>query len=212
MSLRTRIKICGITSASAASAAIETGADALGLVFFESSPRNLSIETAAEIAAVAHPFVSLVGLFVDPGEKDVRAVLDRMPLQVLQFHGEESAEFCESFGLPYIKALRIKEGVDIASTAAAYSGAQAVLLDTYKKGVPGGTGESFNWNLVPELGQHVVLAGGLDSTNVAEAISLVKPYAVDVSGGVESAPGVKDPVRIRAFIEQVIQTDSSLNA
>ena len=212
MNHRTRVKICGITATVAAECAIDAGADALGLVFYESSPRNLSIESAAEIAAIAHPFVSLVGLFVDTEEAEIQQILDQIPLQVLQFHGSESPEFCGSFGLPYIKALRVKEGTDISAIASSYSGAQAILLDAYKENVPGGTGESFNWDLVPELDQHVILAGGLNSENIGHAISKVNPYAVDTSGGVESAPGVKDPARIRAFISQVIQADFNLNA
>lgn len=212
MNIRTRVKICGIATAAAASSAIDAGADALGLVFYEPSSRNLSIEKAAEIASVAHPFVSLVGLFVDADETRVRQVLNQVPVQVLQFHGSETPEFCASFGIPYIKALRVNESTDIEAEAEAYSTAQAILLDAYREGVPGGTGESFNWDLVPNLEQHIVLAGGLDSENIEQAISTVRPYAVDTSGGVESAPGVKDPARIRAFIEQVIQTDLNLNA
>ena len=205
---RTRIKICGITNPRAASEAINAGADALGLVFYEPSPRYVDIASALQVSAMAYPFVTLVGLFVNADQHKVSEILSKVPLQLLQFHGDEPREYCESFGLPYMKALRVREGIDIAAEARAYASAQAILLDTYKKGVPGGTGESFNWDLVPKLDQPVVLAGGLDSDNVRHAINEVKPYAVDTSGGVESAPGVKDPDRMRAFVEQVRQADS----
>jgi len=212
MNLRTRVKICGLTTVEAAHAAVEAGADALGLVFYGPSKRYVDPEKAAEIATVVPAFVSMVGLFVDADETSIKQVLARAPLQLLQFHGTESPAFCESFGVPYIKALRVREGMDIREHASAYSNAKAILLDTYKDKVPGGTGEVFDWSLVPELSERIILAGGLCPENVGRAISAVKPYAVDTSGGVESAPGVKDPARIRAFIAQVLQTDSNLNA
>lgn len=211
--LRTRIKICGITAPEAATCAINAGADALGLVFYEPSPRNLSIEMAKQIAVVAHPFVTLVGLFVDADKAFVEQVLAAVPIQCLQFHGEETSAYCDSFGLPYIKAIRVgdDDSRDLVSKIDTYASAQAVLLDTYKKGVPGGTGEAFNWSLVPAVDKHIVLAGGLEPGNVANAISEVKPYAVDTSGGVESAPGIKDPDRIRAFVAQVLKVDFNAN-
>ena len=212
MNLRTRVKICGITTADAAESAVEAGADALGLVFYEPSKRYIKVDTAIEIANVVPAFVSLVGLFVDSDKASINKVLKQVPLQLLQFHGNESASFCESFGVPYIKALRVKDGMDIPELVRSYPTAKAILLDTYKENTPGGTGEVFDWSLVPELADRIILAGGLCAKNVGQAISAVKPYAVDTSGGVESAPGVKDPARIRAFISQVLQTDANLNA
>ena len=206
--IRTRIKICGITDPKAASLAIDAGADALGLVFYEPSTRYVDVVRAREIAKVADPFVTLVGLFVNADRSEVLNVIDKIPLQLLQFHGEETPEYCESFDIPYMKALRVSDGLDITLEAERYLTAQAILLDTYKKGVPGGTGECFNWRLIPKLKQPIVLAGGLDQENVGQAISQVKPYAVDTSGGVESAPGVKDADRIRAFTKQVLLADS----
>lgn len=205
--MRTRIKICGITDQESARVVVESGADALGMVFYQPSPRHLGIAQAAEIAAVAHPFVTLVGLFVNAGKESIEQILEQVPLQLLQFHGNESPEFCDSFHLPYVKALRVGDQENLIDQIETYSSAQAILLDTYKKGVPGGTGATFNWDLVPEVNQHIILAGGLNTENVGQAIRQVKPYAVDTSGGVESAPGVKDADRIRAFIEQVFQAD-----
>lgn len=205
--VRTRIKICGITDPESARAVVDLGADALGMVFYEPSPRNLELAQASKIAAVGHPFVTMVGLFVNAERSSIEQVLDRIPLQLLQFHGDESPAFCDSFGLPYVKALRVSGQQNLADQIQSYSSAQAVLLDTYKKGMPGGTGATFNWDMVPEVDQHIILAGGLTAENVGQAISQVKPYAVDTSGGVESAPGVKDTGRIRAFITQVFQAD-----
>ena len=206
---RTRIKFCGIRSKEAAQAAVIAGADALGLVFYEPSPRFVTPEIAAEIAQVPHPFVSMVGLFVNASSAEIDDVLARVPLQILQFHGDESPEFCDSFSMPYIKAIRVgaKRAEDYALED--YAQAQGFLFDTYKSGQPGGTGEVFDWTLLPTTNRPIILAGGLSAHNVADAITQTKPYAVDTSGGIESAPGVKDPVKMRAFVEQVKAVDSA---
>lgn len=200
----TRIKVCGITSVNDAILCAEAGVDAIGLVFYEKSPRLVSVDIAADISRAVGPFVTVVGLFVDASPVYVQAVLSSVSLHVLQFHGNESEAFCRQFDRPFIKALRIADDTDIHSVAARYNGASGLLLDTYRKGMPGGTGETFNWQLVPHhLGGRITLAGGLNTGNVVQAIDAVKPYAVDVSGGVESAPGVKDRGKIRSFIGAV---------
>ncbi|WP_284450246.1 phosphoribosylanthranilate isomerase [Spongiibacter tropicus] len=205
---RTRVKICGIRSLQDAKAALEAGADALGFVFYVKSPRAVSVEQAAEIIRKLPAFVSTVGLFVNADEEQLRAVLAQCPLDLVQFHGDESPAFCESFGYPYIRALRMKDGVDVAREASKYPGARAILLDSYKPGVPGGTGESFDWQRIPgERDFPLLLAGGLTSDNVAEGIASCRPWAVDVSGGVEASPGVKSAVRIRQFIQAVADAD-----
>ena len=205
---RTRVKICGIRSLPDAKAALEAGADALGFVFYEKSPRAVSVEQAAEIVRKLPAFVSTVGLFVNADEEQLRAVLAQCPLDLVQFHGDESPAFCESFGYPYIRALRMKDGVDVAREVGKYPGARAILLDSYIPGVPGGTGESFDWQRIPgERDFPLLLAGGLTSDNVAEGIASCRPWAVDVSGGVEASPGVKSAVRIRQFIQAVADAD-----
>lgn len=196
-----RSKICGITRVEDALAAAAAGADAIGLVFYAKSPRAVSVEQARQIIAALPPFVTTVGLFVDVERDELRQILAQVPLDLLQFHGNESAEQCEGHGRPYIKALRVKAGDDVAAQVARYPGAAGVLLDTFVEGVPGGTGLAFDWSLVPAgLSKPVILAGGLTPENVAAAIARVRPYAVDVSGGVESAKGIKDADKIRAFI------------
>lgn len=197
-----RIKICGITRLDDAIACVEAGADAIGLVFYAPSPRYLGdLALARQIALAVGPFVTVVGLFVNPEESMVRQVLERVPLHLLQFHGEEGSEFCERFRRPYMKVLRVQQGVNIQAFSQAYSSAAGVLLDTYKKGVPGGTGERFDWQLVPKsTDKPFVLAGGLSPSNVADAVRITTPYGVDVSGGVELAPGIKDKQKINAFI------------
>lgn len=196
-----RSKICGITRVEDALAAAAAGADAIGLVFYARSPRAVSVAQARQIIAALPPFVTTVGLFVDAGREELRQILAQVPLDLLQFHGDESAEQCEGHGRPYIKALRVKAGDDVAAQVARYPGAAGVLLDTFVEGVPGGTGLAFDWSLVPSgLSKPVILAGGLTPENVAAAIARVRPYAVDVSGGVESAKGIKDADKVRAFI------------
>lgn len=196
-----RVKICGITRVEDALAAAAVGADAIGLVFYAKSPRAVSAEQAQAIVAALPPFVTTVGLFVDIERAELQRILASVPLDLLQFHGDESAEQCEGFNRPYIKALRVKAGDDIAAQVDRYPGAKGILLDTYVEGVPGGTGEAFDWSLVPEgLNKPVILAGGLHPDNVALAVAQVRPYAVDVSGGVEASKGIKDAQKIGAFI------------
>lgn len=200
----TRVKICGITREEDALAAAEAGADAIGLVFYAPSPRYVSIERARRIVCALPPFVSSVGLFVDASAAEVWAVLDQVPLSMLQFHGDEPDEFCRQFGKPYLKALRVRPGDDLDDLAARWPGASGILLDSYKPGVPGGTGETFDWSIVPSLRSwHLVLAGGLETSNVHAAVQQVAPWAVDVSGGVELSKGIKDSQKINAFIEEV---------
>ncbi len=198
-----RIKICGITRQEDAVDAVRAGADAIGLVFYEPSPRNIAnYSLAAEIARAVGPFVTVVGLFVNPEKAFVERVLSAVPLSLLQFHGDENAQFCESFDRPYLKAMRMNQGIDVLDKMGEYPGAAGFLLDAYKKGVPGGTGESFDWSRVPlQPPRPVVLAGGLSPDNIATAVRICEPYGADVSGGVERSPGIKDKDKINAFIK-----------
>ena len=199
-----RSKICGITRIEDALIAAEAGADAIGLVFYAKSPRAVSIQQARDIVAALPAFVTTVGLFVNASREELNDVLAGVALDLLQFHGDESPTECESYQRPYIKALRVKPGDDIAQLAAPYAKARGILLDTYVSGVPGGTGAAFDWSLVPSgLPQPVILAGGLSAANVRAAIEQVRPYAVDVSGGVEAGKGIKDAAKIRAFMQAV---------
>ncbi|SDH42019.1 phosphoribosylanthranilate isomerase [Pseudomonas panipatensis] len=203
-----RIKICGITRVEDALAAAEAGADAIGLVFYAKSPRAVSVQQARAIVAALPPFVTSVGLFVDASRCELGEILDAVPLDMLQFHGNETAEACSGYHRPYLKALRVKPGDDIAARAAEYPGAAGILLDTYVEGVPGGTGAAFDWSLIPhDLRRPLVLAGGLHAGNVQQAIRQVRPYAVDVSGGVEASKGIKDAEKIRAFVRQCRAAD-----
>lgn len=207
---RTRVKICGITRVEDAAAAVAAGADAIGLVFYAASPRVVAPAAAAAICASLPPFVSAVGLFVDADADTVRATLALVPLTLLQFHGAETPEYCAQFGLPYIKALRMRGDADVEVEQRRHTQARALLLDAYSPGRPGGTGEVFDWQRIPPaLRPRIVLAGGLDAGNVAAAIAQVRPYAVDVSGGVEAAPGRKDAQRIEAFIAAVQGADAA---
>ncbi len=199
--MRTRVKICGITRIEDALSAAACGCDAIGLVFYTRSPRFVTPRRAAEIVAALPPFVSAVGLFVDAPAEEVRAVGGLVQLDLLQFHGEESPDYCRQFGKPYLKAVRVRPGTNLLQYAAAHAGASGLLLDAYAEGVPGGTGMTFDWALIPaDLPVPVILAGGLDAANVAEAVRRVRPYAVDVSGGVEREKGIKDAERIAAFM------------
>ncbi|TBU83352.1 phosphoribosylanthranilate isomerase [Pseudomonas daroniae] len=199
-----RCKICGITRLEDALAAVAAGADAIGLVFYERSPRAVSIEQARAIVTALPPFVTTVGLFVDMPRAEMDEVLAAVPLDLLQFHGDESAADCEAVGRPYIKALRVRAQDDVTALVDAYPGARAVLLDTFVEGVPGGTGQAFDWSLVPvQLSKPVILAGGLTPENVTAAIAQVRPYAVDVSGGVEAGKGIKDAARVKDFVRAV---------
>jgi phosphoribosylanthranilate isomerase len=201
---RTRIKICGITREQDVQAVARSGADALGFVFYEKSPRHVTVQQAVAMAKIIPPFVTLAGLFVNPAENEVRNVLKQVPLDVLQFHGEEPPEFCAQFGRPYLKAIRVKAGVDLVQCAARYSSAQGLLLDAFIEGIQGGTGESFDWALIPhDLPLPVILSGGLHAGNVAAAIEQVRPFAVDVSSGVESAKGIKNAAKVAEFIKEV---------
>lgn len=196
-----RIKVCGITNVDDAHAVVSAGAHAIGLVFYPASPRAVEVDQAALIARAAGPFVSVTGLFVNADMQLVKDVLAQVPLQLLQFHGDETAEYCASFNRPYIKALRMQPGLDVVAAMADYPDAVGFLLDAYRPGVPGGTGETFDWGRVPANSQvPIILAGGLTPANVAEAILKTGIYGVDVSGGVESAPGKKDHNQIKAFI------------
>jgi len=200
----TRIKICGITRVEDALAAAGAGADAIGLVFHAGSPRAVSIEQARAIVQALPPFVTTVGLFVDAAEETIRAVLDQVPLDLLQFHGDEPDTFCQRFARPYIKAVRVRPGDDLDALAANWPGASGILLDSYKPGVPGGTGETFDWSMIPaQRSWTLVLAGGLQSQNVRQAIDLTAPWAVDVSGGVEATKGIKAIDKINAFVHEV---------
>lgn len=206
-----RSKICGITRLEDGLAAVAAGADAIGLVFYARSPRAVSIEQARAIVAGLPPFVTTVGLFVDMPQRDIEAVLAAVPLDLLQFHGDESAAECEALGRPYIKALRVRAQDDVAALVDAYRGARAVLLDTFVDGVPGGTGQAFDWSLVPAtLSKPVILAGGLTPGNVAAAIAQVRPYAVDVSGGVEAGKGIKDATKVKDFVRAVRAVGESM--
>lgn len=199
-----RIKICGITRVEDARVAADAGVHAIGLNFHPDSPRCISIDTARELCAAVPPLLVTVGLFVDAPAERIREVLDAVPLQMLQFHGDEPEEDCLRWGRPYLKALRMRPGMDVRAAAARYPSASGLLLDSYRPGVPGGTGETFDWARIPsDLGRPLVLAGGLDPDNVGAAIRTVRPSAVDVSGGIERARGVKDAEAIRAFVRAV---------
>jgi phosphoribosylanthranilate isomerase len=204
---RTRIKICGITRDSDLDVAVRSGADAVGFVFYPPSPRALTADAAATLARRVPPFVSRVGLFVNAEPASVREVLAKVPVDILQFHGDESAEYCEQFGLPYLKAARVRPGLDLLEFARAYPSAQGLLLDAWVEAY-GGMGQSFDWSLIPnDLPLPMVLSGGLHAGNVAEAVHKVHPWAVDVSSGVEAAKGIKDADKIAAFIAAVRTAD-----
>jgi phosphoribosylanthranilate isomerase len=199
--MATAVKICGITRVEDGLAASCAGAHAIGLVFHAASPRAVSVEAAREIARSLPPFVTAVGLFVDAPAEQVRTVLQAVPLQLLQFHGAEPPDYCAQFPLPYLKAVRVEAGVDLLQYAVRYSAAKGLLLDAFVAGSHGGTGNAFDWDLIPpNLPLPVVLAGGLTPDNVGEAIRRVRPWAVDVSSGVEQEKGIKDAARVAAFI------------
>ena len=201
----TRVKICGITNSDDALLACDSGADAIGLVFYPPSPRFVSIEQALQVVNNLPPFISTVALFVNAQREEIEQVIDQVAIDLLQFHGDEPEEFCASFNRPYIKAVRMKDGLDLYAVQDEYASARGLLLDTYKKGIPGGTGEAFNWHKVPhDLQLPVILAGGLTADNIAAAITQVKPYAVDVSGGVEAFKGKKDPQKVIQFMQQAL--------
>lgn len=205
----TRIKICGITRIEDALTATRLGADAIGFIFWPKSARFISPAKAREIVDELPPFVSAVGVYVDPEEGWVEESSNIARLSLLQFHGDESPEFCDQFSLPYIKALRVREGVDLLQYEDRYSSARGLLLDTYTEGMPGGTGDTFNWDLIPQgLTVPLILSGGLHPGNVTMAIKRVQPWAVDVSSGVESAKGIKDAEKIADFMRGVRHSES----
>jgi phosphoribosylanthranilate isomerase len=211
--MRTRIKICGITRAEHAAAAAAAGADAIGLVFYRPSPRRLELDQAAEIAAAAGPFVARVAVFVNPSVAEVARVIERMPIELLQFHGEEEPEFCVQFARPYLKAARVLPGLDLIKYFARYGEAAGWLVDAFRDREYGGTGERFDWSLIPaRSARPLVLSGGLRAENVAQAVRRVRPWALDVSTGVESAKGHKDPSLVRQFIDAVRRADAEILA
>lgn len=208
--MRTRVKICGITRIEDALAAVDAGADALGFVFYSKSPRAVSVADAASIISRLPAFVTSVALFVDAEPELIERVIEEAQVDLLQFHGNESAQQCSQFGRPYIKALRMKPDLDLNQQMLAYADARGVLLDAYTPGIPGGTGEQFDWSRIPaELAKEITLAGGLDSSNIAAAIEQVRPYAVDVSGGVELSKGIKDAKKLEQFIAEVHRVNNS---
>jgi len=205
--MRTRVKICGITRAEDLRAAAEAGADAIGLNFYPPSPRCLTVERARALREALPPYVSAVAVFVNAPEAEVRRVLDEVRPDALQFHGEETPAFCDAFGVPYVKACRVRQGVDLLEYWRPFSGASGWLADAYVEEY-GGTGKRFDWSQVPRsLGRPLILSGGLTSANVREAIRAVRPWAVDVASGVESAKGIKDEGKIAAFISEVRNAD-----
>ncbi|MCF6251123.1 MAG: phosphoribosylanthranilate isomerase [Methylococcaceae bacterium] len=206
--MRTRIKICGFTQVEDAVIAAGLGVDAIGLVFYPPSPRHVSIERAVEIVKVLPAFVTVVALFVDEQEAQIREVLGRVSIDCIQFHGDESADACRIYNKPYMKAIRMKPGLDILAIAAQYQDATALLLDAYHPGVKGGSGSQFDWDLIPEkCSLPVVLAGGLQVNNARLAIESVRPYALDVSSGVEVEKGIKDVAKMAAFIQAINESD-----
>ena len=202
--LRTRVKICGITCVEDAMNSVNAGADAIGLVFYAPSPRAVTIAQAQQIVAALSPFISVVGLFVNAKQTEIESVLSKVRLDILQFHGEESASDCQQINMPYYKAIRVKADTNLLQYEAEFKSAKALLLDTYSEAAVGGTGQVFDWGLIPKnLSKPVILAGGLTAENVASAIRQVRPYAVDVSGGVEQNKGIKDAAKIAAFMRGV---------
>lgn len=208
--MRVRVKICGITREADALLAADAGADAIGFVHWTGSRRAVRPEQARAIAAVLPPFVATVALFVDPSMDEVRRVLDATRPDLLQFHGDEDPGFCAGFGLPYIKAVKIGATAPAATVLGYHALARGLLLDTHDPAAVGGTGRAFDWSLAPRgSARPIVLAGGLNAQNVARAIAQVRPYAVDVSSGVESAPGIKDAARVREFMQAVAAVNAA---
>jgi len=210
MQLRTRVKICGITSLEIAIQAVSAGTDALGFMFFPSSRRYIEPALAGEILAQLPPYVETVGVFVDASVSEVEAALALAPVSLLQFHGSETPEYCRSFGRRYVKVLKGGSAADVLADAEAHADAEAVMLDSVSNGQFGGTGEVFDWQTIPDTGRPLILAGGLTPENVAAAIMQVRPYAVDVSGGVEIKRGVKDAALMRNFVIAVQKADWSI--
>ncbi len=206
--MTTRIKVCGITRRDDAQAAWEFGADAIGFVFYPPSPRFIEFGRAIAINSALPPFISSVGLFVDADAAVVNNVLRTIRLDYLQFHGNETPAYCAQFGVPYLKAVRVKPGVDLLQYATDFKSAKALLLDAYVEGLHGGTGQGFDWQLIPnDLPLPIILSGGLGPDNVRSAIEVVRPWAVDVSSGVEASKGIKDPDKLERFMRGVRNAD-----
>lgn len=206
--MRTRVKICGFTRIEDAVYAAHNGVDAIGLVFYPLSPRHVEIEKAIRIVNALPAFTSVVALFVDEQEAKIREVLAQVPIDCIQFHGDETAEACRIYGKRYIKAISMREGIDIPALAHYYHDAAGLLLDAFHPDAKGGTGSQFNWSLIPnQLDLPIILAGGLDETNAKLAVQTVRPYALDVSSGVETRKGIKDSLKMAAFIKQVNEGD-----
>ncbi len=209
--MRTRVKICGFTQAEDAVVAAKLGIDAIGLVFYPPSPRHVSIERAVEIVNALPAFVTVVALFVDEKSSRIRDVLNNVPIGCIQFHGDENPDECRIYNKPYMKAIRMKPGLDIMSCITRYDDASAILLDAYHPGIKGGSGSQFNWKLIPQNRPlPVVLAGGLGVENIRQAVQSVSPYAVDVSSGVESQKGIKDAGKMATFIQEIKEGDKLL--
>ena len=201
--MRTRIKICGITRLEDAKASVHAGCDALGFVFYKESPRYIALDAFKVIVKELPPFVTKTGLFVNADPAEIEEAIQSGLVNVLQFHGDETPDFCRQFNFPYIKAVAVSSSVDLIQYAKDFHDAEALLLDAYHEHLKGGTGQTFDWNLIPQsLSKPIVLAGGLTVDNVKEAIKKVKPYAVDVSGGVEESKGIKNSLKIQAFIKE----------
>ena len=202
--MSTRVKICGITRIEDALTAVRLGANAIGFIFWDKSTRYIDPKEARKIVMALPPFVTVVGVYVNPSSEWVEETCSIAGLNLLQFHGDELPEFCSQFPLPYIKAVRIRSGIDLLQYAAQYSSSNGLLLDSYVEGVPGGTGRTFEWSLIPEnLSLPLIVSGGLDAKNVCEAIRKARPWAVDVSSGVEITKGIKDADKIAAFMTGV---------
>ena len=202
--MKTRIKFCGMTRQQDIQTAIALGVDALGFVFVESSARNIDIETAMSLTQKIPPFVVKVGLFMNSQATEIENVINNVKLNLLQFHGDEEEPFCKQFGMPYLKAVPMASTLSLSEFCQAYSSATGFLLDSHAKGEMGGSGKQFSWRKIPEnIDKPMILAGGLSAENVAEAIRIVRPYAVDVSSGIETSKGIKDPVKMRQFVKEV---------
>lgn len=206
--MRTRVKICGFTDVQNAVAAANLGVDAIGLVFYPPSPRHVSVEQAIAIVKALPAFVTVVALFVDEQESQIREVLSKVAIDCIQFHGDESADECARYNKPYMKAVRMKPELDVVEIAKQYQQASALLLDAYHPGIKGGSGSQFDWDLIPEdCPLPVILAGGLEVGNARRAVESVRPYALDVSSGVESSKGIKDVAKMAAFIQEINEAD-----
>ncbi len=207
----TKIKICGVTNVRDAIFAVANGADALGFNMYKNSPRYVRLETAVEIVRQLPPYVTSVALLVNHSEAEVKNVVAKGVFNLLQFHGDETNDFCTSFSIPFVKALRVKNLSELPAEVARFGDSRGILLDAFLEGQYGGTGQKINWRELPEIDKPIILAGGLTSNNVAQAIRQVKPFAVDVSGGVEAEKGIKDHKMIIDFILQVRAADNEVN-